>query len=518
MGYTIGILIIDFNPNINPLASGSNSNQSGYNCSNNSTNPTAEIFYGANTPLANKLFFGFAIVYVISAFINWWALQDFLWLDVIMIPEYLNLVEAVLYLWSSIWYVKQVSFNDYYTMGVHKIEITAASVDIVASFGWLMSWYRTYTRTLGRGFTLDDPDTMGNLCTTTASFIYITYNIQLNIHPEKYGLNTLYTKGDIFYFIGACYFLFGCLRDDNWFWFFPLAGQYGIASGKLNDSVNVQKPIQQGLEPLLITDVLCCRKRQNNLSKQQIVEENKASTYGNHLNKTFQMNDTLKIASLGKKKTLESKPEVPTGVGVLLDALYRSKMVSGNFGVVVGRCYVSWQVECPCMAESHEHMDNKVKAEQKFQKSGGQYQTLCRMYGDNSKSTYPVTVVAPKVLQVPSEYVGPWSYDIHWHAPLDNCTSSELATACCCYPCYVCSLMENAGEASYTGCLCPITLCGLRVKLRAALRIKGSLFKDCLVTSCCCTTSCAAMQMRHELDYRQLNVNHKQDKHSSTTN
>jgi hypothetical protein len=53
-----------------------------------------------------------------------------------MIPEYLNHIEAGLYLWSSLWYSKEDTLGSYYTLGVHRIEMTAAAVELVASFGW----------------------------------------------------------------------------------------------------------------------------------------------------------------------------------------------------------------------------------------------------------------------------------------------------------------------------------------------------------------------------------------------
>ena len=97
----------------------------------------------------------------------------------------------------------------------------------------IMSWYMTYVRTLGRGFTLDDPDTIAWLATTISSIIYFIYNIQINVQPEQYGTNLLYTYADIVYFVGACYYIFATLRDDNWFWFLPFAGQYRVAPGKI---------------------------------------------------------------------------------------------------------------------------------------------------------------------------------------------------------------------------------------------------------------------------------------------
>jgi hypothetical protein len=116
----------------------------------------------------------------------------------------------------------------------------------------------TYVRTLGRGFTFDDPDTTAYLTTTISSIVYMTYNVQINLFPEQYGTNLLYKSGDTLYFIGACCYFLAALRDENCFWFLPLAGQYGIAAGK----VQVQtKPLPQfGKQAILMTDV--CQRRQ----------------------------------------------------------------------------------------------------------------------------------------------------------------------------------------------------------------------------------------------------------------
>ncbi len=84
-------------------------------------------------------FSGFNIVHLISAFAYWWAWHDRSWRDIIMIPEYLNHIEAGLYIWSSIWYSRVDTLGGYYTLAVHKIEMTAALVDLVAAFGWYVS-------------------------------------------------------------------------------------------------------------------------------------------------------------------------------------------------------------------------------------------------------------------------------------------------------------------------------------------------------------------------------------------
>jgi hypothetical protein len=123
-----------------------------------------------------------------------------------------------------------------------------------------MSWYRTYTRTIGRGYTLDDPDTIAYLLTTFSSFIYITYNIQVLNDSLQYETNKIYRYGDIIYFIGAFFYLWANLRDDGWLWWLPLAGQYGIAAGRIQTG----RPVKVGLSHLLMGGsepcTRCCRQ------------------------------------------------------------------------------------------------------------------------------------------------------------------------------------------------------------------------------------------------------------------
>jgi hypothetical protein len=121
----------------------------------------------------------------------------------------------------------------------------------------MVSWYMTYTRTLGRGYTLDDPDTVAYLATTTNTLMYVVYNTTMLVHPEQYGSNYLYTTADILGFVGACFYVFANLRDDSWFWFLPLSGQYGVAAGK----VRTEPKVLPGPErrAVLVTDL--CRSR-----------------------------------------------------------------------------------------------------------------------------------------------------------------------------------------------------------------------------------------------------------------
>ncbi|CAF4721327.1 unnamed protein product [Rotaria sp. Silwood1] len=246
--YSIVILIINFHPSFNQK-------------SNDLTffrSKTLDQPVNIN-PDINRYYIILAILHLISAFLYWWAWRDRSWLDIVMIPDYLNHIEAGLYLWSAFWYSKQDTLGGYYTLAVHKIEMSATIIELFASFGWIMSWYLTYTRTLGRGFTFDDPDTVAYLTTTISSFIYVVYNIQINIYPEQYGTNILYKYGDILYFIGAWYYIFAGLRDENCFWFLPLAGQYGVAAR--NVRIETKELPQYGKPSILITDL--CKQRQH---------------------------------------------------------------------------------------------------------------------------------------------------------------------------------------------------------------------------------------------------------------
>ncbi len=57
-----------------------------------------------------------------------------------MIPEYLNHIEAALYLWSAIWYTKEDGTFGSMTLKIHIIETVAAFVELFATFGWLIQF------------------------------------------------------------------------------------------------------------------------------------------------------------------------------------------------------------------------------------------------------------------------------------------------------------------------------------------------------------------------------------------
>jgi hypothetical protein len=83
-----------------------------------------------------SFFLVLAIVNIFMGFLYCWAWRHRSPFDIIMIPEYLNLIQAGLYLWSATWYSKQDTIGGYYTMAVHKIELTASVIGLLAAIGW----------------------------------------------------------------------------------------------------------------------------------------------------------------------------------------------------------------------------------------------------------------------------------------------------------------------------------------------------------------------------------------------
>ena len=124
--YSIGILMINFHPIFN--------NDVESNPINNRSNPLDEII--ENNLLVNRSYIILGFLHLISAILYAWAWRDRSWFDIVMIPEYLNHLAAGFYLWSAYWYAKQDRLGGSYTIAVHQIELTAAIVEVIASFGW----------------------------------------------------------------------------------------------------------------------------------------------------------------------------------------------------------------------------------------------------------------------------------------------------------------------------------------------------------------------------------------------
>ena len=69
---------------------------------------------------------------------------------------------------------------------VRKLEMAASAIDLAAAFGWCVTWWMSYERLPGRGWTLDDPDTWSNLTTLVGALLYFAYNVRIQVSPGDY--------------------------------------------------------------------------------------------------------------------------------------------------------------------------------------------------------------------------------------------------------------------------------------------------------------------------------------------
>lgn len=191
--------------------------------------------------LNNKIYFYFGIVHLINAimYLYTWKGYGRHYSDVVLLPEYMNIIGAILYLISSALYSSEyvegepetVSINYYI---VRHIELTASLLEVLAAIGWVNAWYIEFYRnygclshpTPGRGWTFDDPDIPANITIIIASLIYLYYNIIISISIKNYQNDYTYIYGDYMYFINSIFYLLAALRDCEWFWFMPTWGRW----------------------------------------------------------------------------------------------------------------------------------------------------------------------------------------------------------------------------------------------------------------------------------------------------
>jgi len=211
----------------------------------------ADAHHDLSKETVNQLFLAAGIVHVVNA-----AMYCYVWIDAgysvcnpILIPDYMNILEALLYLTSACMYPYENSPEapttsssstsssspssssssggaDPVLLTIHAIELVAAVVQLVAAIGWVTQWYLTYQRVPGRGYTLDDPDVWANLTLVVPSIIYVVYNIQLQFDPLLYETNFVYVTADKLYMANALLYFTGGLRDVGWFWFMPTGGKF----------------------------------------------------------------------------------------------------------------------------------------------------------------------------------------------------------------------------------------------------------------------------------------------------
>ena len=144
----------------------------------------------------NAVYIVAGVVHLLNAFqyIYAWFPLGFGLLSPVMIPEYLNVLGAALYLVGAARY-NAAMFDADITHSIHVLETVASLIEVFAAFGWTIVWWFTFVRGPGRGLTLDDPDFTGNALIIIPSIIYFVYNVNNLIDAKNYyeGANaTLY--------------------------------------------------------------------------------------------------------------------------------------------------------------------------------------------------------------------------------------------------------------------------------------------------------------------------------------
>jgi hypothetical protein len=187
----------------------------------------------------NYLIFGFIHLCNAMMYLYVWidAKQSiFTWF---VLADWLNVLGALLYLITAFLYPYEYSSDDdnadytFQFILVRYLELFASFIEVIAAFGWNYQWYvvyieeyfRTKETTIGRGFTLDDPDLWANLTIDLGALYYFCYNVSLfQMKFQNYDTNYLFMTGDLFYFLNSVIYTIASLRDCDVFWYLPTAG------------------------------------------------------------------------------------------------------------------------------------------------------------------------------------------------------------------------------------------------------------------------------------------------------
>ncbi len=111
----------------------------------------------------NRIYLATGCIHVFNALqyaIVWLLLDNpktgnrFTVFDAVMVPEYLNIIEASIYLLNAQLYNLEVisgpnAYADPWTLRIHKLELGAAGIELFAAFAWVMVWVYTYPRVPG---------------------------------------------------------------------------------------------------------------------------------------------------------------------------------------------------------------------------------------------------------------------------------------------------------------------------------------------------------------------------------
>jgi hypothetical protein len=180
------------------------------------------------------IFFGFCHCFNAAMYLWMWA-EDRPILSFFVLPDWLNVIGACLYLYTAFLYEGEYKSDDYYAprtgefATVRWLELIASIIEVFAAVGWVMQWHwecRKY-EIAGRGFTLDDPDIWANVTIMVGALYYLYYNLSL-FQAQNFGnydTNYVYYEADYWYWANSLIYLLGCsFRDCGFFFFLPTAG------------------------------------------------------------------------------------------------------------------------------------------------------------------------------------------------------------------------------------------------------------------------------------------------------
>ena len=178
----------------------------------------------------NKVYFTFAVIHTINAVQFAWSWDEKGYFDFEMFPEYINIIEGMLYVFSSSLYGRLYASDDAfaaYTEDFYvcrRLEMIASVLEVAASIGWVIVWYRMYVEKVstsltaipGRGLSIFDPDFHANWSLVLAAAMYVVYNVNVSRQPSDYEVDRLYLFADgVYAFNSICYML-STLRDYGW--------------------------------------------------------------------------------------------------------------------------------------------------------------------------------------------------------------------------------------------------------------------------------------------------------------
>ena len=122
------------------------------------------------------------------------------------------------------------------TTVIRRIEFGAWFIELLASLGWVWSWYTDLNEELAksnkvlanRGYTLDDPDVIAIISNImmVGVFFVLNVNILLDMDAQITDYVELTRLGDSLFIFNAWMYMLASLRDCDCFWFMPHWGEF----------------------------------------------------------------------------------------------------------------------------------------------------------------------------------------------------------------------------------------------------------------------------------------------------